>query len=241
MTTPLEPQSESRAHLRYRRVGGGYRADDVEQTLTGLRRTVRRLESELEELRARAAALEADLAVARVDLETHRTGSPDLAQALEEALRRAAEIEELAHESARQIVAAAEERAASVAAPEAGAPAAEPGPDDWPPQIQVFETRLELDAGPFADSDALSAFERSLAGISCVDDVYVRSLAEGRAAIEVILVEPTRLVPLLRESLPYDLHVRGAAPASLVLDVRQPSAAALVRDGPRAGTPDAET
>ena len=51
----------------------------------------------------------------------------------------------------------------------------------------VFETRLELDAGPFSDFAALSAFERALAHLPKVEDVYVRRLADDRALIELTL------------------------------------------------------
>ena len=222
MKPPPEQETPQRQHLRYRRVGGGYRADDVESTLGGLRRMVRRLEAELEELRARAAALEADLAVARVDLEAYRSQPSAAEGVLEEALRKAAEIEAAAEERAREIVSEAEVQAARSAAPPEPEQAPAADGDEWPPQIQVFEPRLDLDAGPFDGSDAVSTFERALAALGCVDDVYVRSLADGRAEMELLLVAPTRLVPILRAALPYQFHVREAGPARLVLDVYEP-------------------
>ena len=47
--------------LRYRRLGGGYRRDDVEAALEKLLATVRNVEQNLEELRGRSAELEAEL------------------------------------------------------------------------------------------------------------------------------------------------------------------------------------
>jgi hypothetical protein len=95
--------------------------------------------------------------------------------------------------------------------------AAEPG------EQQVFETSVELDAGPFADFGSLSAFERSLAALPGVEDVYVRRLADDRAIIELTLAEKASLLPAMRESLPYEIVARAASSTSLVLDVAPPA------------------
>ncbi len=99
-----------------------------------------------------------------------------------------------------------------------GAPAAAE-----PDEHQVFETSVELDAGPFADFGSLSAFERSLAALPGVDDVYVRRLADDRAIIELTLAETAPLLPAMRESLPYEIVVRSASSTALVLDVAPPA------------------
>jgi DivIVA protein len=90
----------------------------------------------------------------------------------------------------------------------------------------LFETRVELDAGPFADFASLSTFERALARMPGVDDVYVRRLADDRALIELTLRESAPLLVTMREHLPYELQVRDLSPTSLVLDVFAHSAAA---------------
>jgi DivIVA protein len=90
---------------------------------------------------------------------------------------------------------------------------------------QIFETQVELDAGPFPDFASLSAFERALAHLPRVDDVYVRRLADDRALIELTLSEPAPLVSTMRESLPYELDVRTASRTKLVINVYSHSTA----------------
>jgi hypothetical protein len=91
----------------------------------------------------------------------------------------------------------------------------------------VFDTRVELDAGPFSDFAALSAFERALAHMPKVEDVYVRRLADDRALIELTLAEPAPLLDTMRASLPYSLDVRSANRTKIVVDVavQQPAGA----------------
>jgi hypothetical protein len=84
---------------------------------------------------------------------------------------------------------------------------------------QLFDTRVELDVGPFSDFAALSAFERSLAHLPKVEDVYVRRLADDRALIELTLSEPGQLLQAMRQSLPYALEVRSANRSKLVVNV----------------------
>jgi hypothetical protein len=105
-----------------------------------------------------------------------------------------------------------EEEPAVVAAP---APPQAPAP----PDEQLFETRVELDAGPFPDYAPLAAFERALVHLPRVEDVYVRKLAGDRALIELMLSEPAALIRTMRESLPYSLEVRSANGSHLVVDV----------------------
>jgi cell division septum initiation protein DivIVA len=90
---------------------------------------------------------------------------------------------------------------------------------------QLFEAKVELDAGPFADFGSLSAFERALALLPRVEDVYVRRLAADRALIELTLGEEGPLIAVMRESLPYAFAVRGVSSTKLVLDVTSPDAA----------------
>ena len=91
----------------------------------------------------------------------------------------------------------------------------------------LFETRVELDAGPFTDFAALSAFERALAHLPKVEDVHVRRLADDRALIELTLSEPAPLLTEMRASLPYSIDVRSANRSKLVVNVaaQQPAGA----------------
>lgn len=100
---------------------------------------------------------------------------------------------------------------------EPGAP--EPGDDI------VFEQRVEIEAGPFGDFASLSAFERALARLPKVEDVYIRRFADETAAIEVTLSEPDVLLAHMRRMLPYDLAVEEADATRARLVVRAPSLA----------------
>lgn len=71
----------------------------------------------------------------------------------------------------------------------------------------LFPTHVELDAGPFADFAELSAFERALARLPKVEDVYIRGFGDERAAIELVLTEETPLAHDLVTKLPYGLRV----------------------------------
>ena len=84
---------------------------------------------------------------------------------------------------------------------------------------QIFETRVELDAGPFSDFASLSAFERSLSHLPRVEDVYVSRLAGDRAPIQLTLSEPSPLLQAMRETLPYSFEVHSASRAKIVLNV----------------------
>lgn len=111
-----------------------------------------------------------------------------------------------------------------VSIPAAPAP---PVPVPASPEETLFDTRVELDAGPFSDFAALSAFERALAHMPKVEDVYVRRLAEDRALIELTLAEPAPLLDTMRASLPYSLDVRSANRTKIVVNVavQQPAEA----------------
>jgi hypothetical protein len=97
--------------LRYRRLGGGYRREDVESALAELRLDLHKLDGDLAGLRERARELEEELRSARAELEASRNRELELSQTMAGVLRRANEIEEAAHERAREIVAAAEDTA----------------------------------------------------------------------------------------------------------------------------------
>jgi hypothetical protein len=90
--------------------------------------------------------------------------------------------------------------------------APEPAPSALPQIAPVglaglYGRHVELDAGPFNDFAELSAFERSLAGLPKVEDVYIRTFGEERAEIELTLSEETPLLHDLTSQLPYKLDV----------------------------------
>ena len=376
------PPGRERPSLRYRRLGGGYRREDVEAALEELRLALGQLDDDVQSLRARNRELEDELAHARGELESVQGRELELARLMSSALARAAEIEQDAEARAREVLAAAEESALRLRAeasrrveqssaqfnellrvkdklldamrgvlsdfdqaitriergerlfpgsgerrepeppaaaerepspafespppepPEAAAPQPRPRPEpplaavpppataaagepatgpgarpretesppalapapvpappaapgpaagsgssDAPPTLtpvpppvsqlrqpvpaasgsdtQLFETRVEIEAGPFADFASLSAFERALAHLPKVEDVYVRRLADERALIELTLSEPTELLATMRDALSYAIDVRSTSPARLVLDVRTGTAAGL--------------
>lgn len=104
-----------------------------------------------------------------------------------------------------------------------------PEPDEeqelLPGDEAVFERRVELDAGPFADFATLSSFERSLATLPNVEDVYVRRYAGERATIELTMAYEQPLLRLLRGVLPYRFEAERAESGSLRLTVSAPALA----------------
>src|SRR5438045_510278 len=104
----LTSEGHFRPPMRYRRLGGGYRRQDVDFALASLRLTLRQLENDLEALREEARDLEEELRSTRADLDAFRGREGEISNTMASALRRASEIEEAAEERARAIVATAE-------------------------------------------------------------------------------------------------------------------------------------
>jgi hypothetical protein len=77
-----------RQELRYRRVGGGYQRQDVEESLQQLLTTVGTVQGTIDLLRRRTAQLEADLATAREELDAYHARDAWL----EATIRRAEEV-----------------------------------------------------------------------------------------------------------------------------------------------------
>jgi hypothetical protein len=96
------------------------------------------------------------------------------------------------------------------------APASTPAPEA---DGRTFSGRIEIDAGPFADFGGLSAFERALARLPHVADVYVRRFADERALIELTLSEATPLLAAMQATLPYRLETEAPTPDSLRVNV----------------------
>jgi chromosome segregation ATPase len=95
--------------LRYRRLGGGYRRDDVERVLAELQYAMRLLENDLEALRSRSAGLEGEVHEVRAELEAYRDREGELEQVAEVAgsvLERAKKLEAAASGRSRGVAAA---------------------------------------------------------------------------------------------------------------------------------------
>jgi septal ring factor EnvC (AmiA/AmiB activator) len=95
------PDRYQRPLLRYKRLGGGLRREDVEFALAELRLALRQLDNDLASLRNRNRELERELDVARTKIESFHGREHDLSDAISEALRRAADIEVAANARAR--------------------------------------------------------------------------------------------------------------------------------------------
>jgi len=91
------------------------------------------------------------------------------------------------------------------------APVVERAPADEP----LFERRVELDAGPFLDFGALSGFERVLAQLPHIEDVYVRRFFDERAIIELTTSQELPLLTALRSALPCRFEVERSDPDAL--------------------------
>jgi chaperonin cofactor prefoldin len=258
-----------RPPLRYRRLGGGYRRDDVDLLLAELRLTLRAFELELGTLRDRGRELEGRLREARSEIDAYHAKGYELARVMNSVRERSATIERAAEERAAELVARAEAEArqrvetaeariaelrgeearlvsgvralverigGTVADSPAPGPAPEeqelepvengfPGVGALPGRPAPRATSIELDVGPFADFDAVADFERALAELPGVEDVYVRRVRAERASIELTLVGGVPLLARMRELLPYRLSVRDRSLDRLVVDVEAPAPA----------------
>jgi hypothetical protein len=92
------PERFPQSPLRYRRFGGGYRADDVELVLAECRLAVRQLERRVAPLRDRERELQAEVDALRREVDTLRTSQAELGGQVEAALSHAAKVERLARD-----------------------------------------------------------------------------------------------------------------------------------------------
>jgi hypothetical protein len=83
----------------------------------------------------------------------------------------------------------------------------------------LFEQRIELEAGPFSDFVSLSAFERALRTLPKVADVYICRFEGDRATIDLTLQEPTHLLDDMAARLPYHFDVQSAVADRISLTV----------------------
>lgn len=100
--------------------------------------------------------------------------------------------------------------------------ASRPEPASPPPgagAAATFEGAVTVDAGPFFDIATLGIFERSLATIPAVGDVYVRSFEGNRALVDLRLAAPLGLVDEMRRVLPFSLGVVNVAHHGVTLNI----------------------
>ena len=93
-----------------------------------------------------------------------------------------------------------------------------------PAATTLFDTQVEVDAGPFPDFAALSTFERALGRVEHVQDVYIRRFADERATIEVTFSHPVDLIAGLASVIPHAFEVLEARDSTLRLDLVAPLA-----------------
>jgi hypothetical protein len=92
------------------------------------------------------------------------------------------------------------------------------------PPEQLFDRCVEVDAGPFADFDELSSFERALAGLPQVADVCVRRFFDDRAIVELAATEELPLLLRLADVLPGGFTVEYVERAALKITLDAPLA-----------------
>ena len=78
-------ESFARPELRYRRIGGGYRRDQVDAALEELLGALHSLDRDLGQLRQEAAALEQELHAGQAELEAYRARETELERLVQEA------------------------------------------------------------------------------------------------------------------------------------------------------------
>jgi multidrug efflux pump subunit AcrA (membrane-fusion protein) len=231
-------------HALRRALVGGYRVADVELAVAKLELALTRARLELEATKQRLGSLEGALSQQNTRLDDARRA---VAAADEELKRLQARLQDTEHLARARIEAAERdltaERAAAerlqvtheelvgkvqdlardlddakptrVAAPQTEAPPARPARTHAPP----IGADVELEAGPFDDLASLTAFERSVAALPHVTDVYIRHYESERATLELVLDEPSNLIHELTRRLPYRLDVDDADERRISLTV----------------------
>src|SRR3954452_1441130 len=103
-------------------------------------------------------------------------------------------------------------------------PVAEPEPSPEPERekevpVPGSSARLAVDAGPFADLDALAAFEQVLAGIKGVEAVEVTGFEGRRSHLDVALGAAVAVEAELRAALGVPVVRAVSEPGRLVVDL----------------------
>lgn len=83
----------------------------------------------------------------------------------------------------------------------------------------VSPQKLLVIVSPFHDFSALSRFERSLAELDVVNDVYVASFVDGEAELEVSLDRPAPFARLISEYAPNVADIDTRRPEKLIVRV----------------------
>jgi hypothetical protein len=84
-----------------------------------------------------------------------------------------------------------------------------PGPPATPDDL-IFDGRITVEAGPFADLGTLAAFEQAIAHTAGVEAVAVRALDAGRATIDLQLGGPVALGRGLRQTASVGFTITAA-------------------------------
>jgi hypothetical protein len=192
--------------------------EDVSQTLDALERKLRELESELGAAPPPApppppgSAPPAPPPAGGLDELARQID--DLGRFREQLVRIGRELED---EYAKVLSRIESREAAPAPAPPAEPVAAEPAPvpeaEPEPPGT------VTVDAGPFADLDALGAFEQALTGIAGVEEALVTGFEGRRALVDVRLGAAVALEAELRAALPAAVVRAVSEPGRLVLDL----------------------
>jgi hypothetical protein len=211
------------------------REHEVDQALAGANRRAADVVATAE-IQARAVLAQAEEQAARIRGEAHLKVD-DVGKQLEEIIRLRDTMLGLLKGAVQDVGTAVGkiERGEPVFGT-APAPPRQPAPAPSHPELDeeraalpgddaLFERRVELDAGPFADFATLSSFERSLATLPNVEDVYVRRFAGERATIELTMAYEQPLLRLLRGALPYRFDAARTEAGSLRLTVSAPALA----------------
>lgn len=103
------------------------------------------------------------------------------------------------------------------------APATPSTPVPAPGGGRVYEGRVVVEAGPFADIATLSSFEQALGRLPGAEDVYVRGFADDRAMIDLSLNQPLDLAATLAEALPFRFEVAASDADRITLRVQSGS------------------
>jgi hypothetical protein len=87
------------------------------------------------------------------------------------------------------------------------------------PKGPLFEGRVEVEIGPFADFSQLVGFEDAARSIAATTELSIRRFSGGRATLAMNLKEPVELLRELEERCDLEFRIRDQRPGRVVLDV----------------------
>jgi hypothetical protein len=87
------------------------------------------------------------------------------------------------------------------------------------PHDRLFEGRVLVDAGPFRDIPAVTAFQRALEQIPGACGVDVTALDADRAHVELELTDPVALGRQIRAVFPFNFAIFEAGHGRLSINV----------------------